>query len=52
MNKWQTAGVFQSNWETLLMAVNCEFFPRMPADGRWEFTREWVTNLRNGLDMI
>jgi hypothetical protein len=34
MNKWQTVGIFQSNCETLVMAVNCEFFP--PDAGRWQ----------------
>ena len=43
MNKRKTAGIFQPNCESLVMAVNCESFRRMPADGRWEFTREWVT---------
>jgi hypothetical protein len=44
MNKRQIAGVFQSNCEPLVMAVNCKFsFRRMPADGGCEFTREWVT---------
>ena len=43
MNKRKTAGIFQPNRESLVMAVNCESFRRMPADGGWEFTREWVT---------
>jgi hypothetical protein len=41
MNERQTFGIFQSNCERLVMAVNCEFLP--PDAGRWEFTREWVT---------
>jgi hypothetical protein len=34
MNKWLTVGIFQSNCVTLVMAVNCEFFP-LDA-GRWQ----------------
>src|SRR5690349_9034539 len=34
MNKRQTIGIFQSNGETLVMGVNCEFFP--PDAGRWQ----------------
>jgi hypothetical protein len=41
MNERQTVGIFQSNRERLVMAVNCEFLPQ--DTGRWEFTREWVT---------
>jgi hypothetical protein len=44
MNKRQIAGIFQSNYETLVMAVNYQFsFRRIPADDGLKFTREWVT---------
>jgi hypothetical protein len=43
MNKRQIAGIFQSNCETLIMAVNCEFPSAGCRPMGWKFTREWVT---------